>query len=299
MPTSSAATLDATAAIGWKDRPPNERALEGQLLADILFDRGVAMGREQWGDDLDWSYEKHAAWVIYGPPVAPELAGEILRRTDSIFMSEGASTPYKRNIQRLLGVPRPDDFDASREMAADGYFAALRRYVTTWGLLGAGHDQWMPAPMLLQNDIVGAGRGWCYPDGTIAMAGEVERGYPDSILAECEMLAHAFPELTMSIAYWGSHEVDAPTMGFKVADGRAVPTRGDDSTLFGEFGRLMYWSTISSAAEKAAQKASSGLTTTSRFGDRSDGDAGPASPGVPDDVIDVWLDKARSLGLAR
>lgn len=257
------------------------------------------MEREQWGDDLDWSYEKHARWVIYGPPTTPELACEILRRTDVIFKAERGWSPYTRNILRLLGVPLPDDFDPDREMAEDGYFAALRRYVTKSGLIGASHDQWMPTPMLLQNNMVGFDRGWCYADGTIAMAGEVERGYPDSILSECKLLSDAFPDLKMSIAYWGNYKVDAPTMGFKIADGRGIPTRGDDPTLFGEFGPLMYWSTISSAAEKAAQKARSQLATTSRFGDLTPDDCAPGSVAlsVPDEVMEAWIEKARSLGL--
>lgn len=257
-------------------------------------------------DDLDWSYEKHARWVIYGPAVAPELAWEIIRRTDGFFCSEGSLSPYGRNVRRLVGLPSLQDF---RDDAADGkvnpngdyeqaFFRALRRYVTAWGVPGAAHPSMIPVPMILANHMVSVGRGWCYPDGTIAMVGEVERGYPEDMLAECQLLAAAFPELRLSIALWGRAQQDAPTLGFKVAGGRATAIRGEDPSLFGDYGRLMYWSTVSSAADKAVRGACESLTLETRFGDRTlDGPGGHTFPGLPDEVVDSWIEKARSLHL--
>lgn len=254
-------------------------------------------------DGIDMAYRKYAAWVIYGPAIKPELALEVILRTDVFFASGKSSSPYQRSVRRLLRAPQDEQYygtapDGARRLDANALVLALERYQNRMRWLLPPADGGRRRPLrLLTNAQIAHGSGWCYPDGTIALAEEVKRGYPTLIWDECEALAAAFPDLEFSIAYWGRSS-DEPSAGFIVRDGYVAGTSGDDPELFGRYGKVDCM-TVKGVAEQAARAAKARLSADSKFGsrtpDRPDGTPQPAR-GLPDDVLERWSLRMQASG---
>lgn len=252
------------------------------------------------------AYSKYAMWAVYGPKIAPEFAIEIIRRTDTIFLNQRGMSPYQRAIKRLLGVPLEEDYRANRSDDRNGgylerMFADLDRFMKAWDCVAKhyGENGQLRSVEFLSNTLGSCGEGWCYPDGTIALYEEIKRGYPDLLRDECAAVARAFPELEFSACYWGG-DGPAPTVGFAVGNGRVEPTGGSDPDLFGRFGGLD-WQSVIPAIREAEAQARGKLPLESRFGDRNfDGRHGwdEEIRGLPDEIVEDWIARARSLGLA-
>lgn len=229
---------------------------------------------------------KHANWVIYGTTVTPAVAHEIIRRTDAFFYGPRSTSAYQYEVRRLLGMPREADYfpmNAAGEETFD-YERLVRdskAFGARWGLLPVED---------LRNVQVGGGWGWCFADGTIGIVEEIDGWtYTTSIWDECAALADAFPQLAFSIAYWGRYGQEAPTAGFMVRHGRIDGVPGDDPILFRDFG-CTDWRQARTAAQHAYDAARSRNITYSRYGDRR------GSSGLPDSIIESWIEKARELG---
>lgn len=254
---------------------------------------------------IDMAYSKYADWAIFGSTVAPDLAAEVIRRTDVAFMSWRGVSPYLRETKRRLGIPIYEDRvtrtpQGGYDIDMGALHDDLGAFMAAWGCLTwppDDHDK-PHALDLMCNAMVSGGYGWCFPDGTIAMRDVVKRGYPSQIWMEADAVAAAFPDLDFSVAYWGAGD-EAPSAGFIVRDGRAEGTGGTDPDLFARFGDVDYRN-VRQVAEATGQAARMALPTASAFGSRSydkirmDSDV---VRGVPDNIMKRWIERARSMGL--
>ncbi|HPF22370.1 MAG TPA: hypothetical protein PK417_02770 [Hyphomonas sp.] len=251
-------------------------------------------------DGIDLPYGKYADWVIYGPAIAPDLAVEIIRRTDAFFTHGGSYSPYQSAVRTVLGVPSEQDYhqplpDGGYRVDNNALFEDLLRFQNRWQWLNWTSPEGDECGLhLLTNGQIAGGRGWCFPDGTIALCEQIKRGYPTQIWEECEALAATFPELEFSAAYW-VRDVDTPSAGFIIRDGMLRGLRGDDPELFGHLTPLA----AKAEAEQATRVTRDKLPEFSKFGDRTP-TQGPLvkARGLPDTIIEDWGRKARELGLA-
>lgn len=229
-----------------------------------------------------WLSDKFVEIIIVGQTLPPHVANEILRRTASGFRQ---SHPYYRHSQPLLTLRQQLGFPANEDPAQ------VLHWRQTWDCIDL---YWLYNHHLLD------GTGWCWPDGSIVYAGELE-DYPlgAEIMDDCRRLAAAFPDLAMDVAVWGVYHpygypgsplmdapqspwpqdfldcVTAPSAGIMIGDGRAEAVEGDDPRFFERFG-LPYAESVERAIHQFR--------------------AQPAR--WPDALIQGWIQHARAIGLA-
>jgi hypothetical protein len=227
--------------------------------------------------------------VMLGDPIAPDLAWEVIRRTDLVFrrLTRTPVAPADRALRDRLGFPG----DAAP-------VRTVQRWRRRWGSIDL---QWLGNNRILHGD------GWCHPDGSIALAGELE-DYPraDEVLQDCRRIARAFPTLVIDVALWGSgpsilgkplcdapdtpwparmwRDAPVPSIGFLLAGGAVRVVAGTDPRLFGRLGL-----TPGQAAEAALRG--------HRLGFHRPGPQGGAAE-VPPRIAGHWAVLARDLGLA-
>ena len=257
--------------------------------------------------------DKIAEVVILGQPLAPSSAIEIIRRTDGYFQGghkfpawqSGFNQEYCRALDQAFGYPsvaRLERLAGLDERSRDRLPTIWRR---RWGAISL---QW------LRNHQILFANGFCHPDGSVAHVGELE-DYPTGpeVLRDLRVLAAAFPDLSMDVAVWCTfgrsmlgfpftdaletawspellERVAEPTVGFLLKAGEVTIVRGFDRRLFAARG-LRYPEAVEVTLQEA-RRLRANLVVESAFARRD-------YPGLPDEVLLGWIDKARSLGLTR
>lgn len=257
--------------------------------------------------------DKRAEVVILGQPLGESRALEIIRRTDGYFQGahawptwrRGFNQAYCRALDEAFGYPsaeRLGRIGGLDDRNRDRLPGVWRR---RWGAISL---RWIG-----NHQILFAG-GFCHPDGSVAFVGELE-DYPTGpeVLRDLRALAAAFPDLTMDVAIWctfgrsmlGLPYTDAletawpaellarvaePTVGFLLKSGEVTVVRGFDPRLFAAH-KLRYPGALELALGEQ-RRLRANLVLESAFARRD-------FPGLPDEVLRGWIDKARALGLTR
>jgi hypothetical protein len=247
---------------------------------------------------------KRVEVIVAGERISPDRAQEIIRRTDTAFQKLlFPVSDYGRHVRSMLGFPSEIDGVSDEERRGDETKDAVARWRTRWDAVDL---EWLGNHQLLY------AKGWCHADGTIALADELE-DYPraSELLADCQRLATAFPDLVMHVAAWGTGRsilgyplMDAPespwpqalldsqpepTFGFLIGNGAVEVVQGTDRRLFERFG-LHYSRAVERTLSEMRRCAGEAVRET-MFGDRAH------NRGIPDKIIHDWLKRARSLGL--
>ncbi len=257
--------------------------------------------------------DKIAEIVILGPSVAPDLALEIMRRTDGFFWGNHQFPTWQRGGSKEYSMALDEAF-AYPSGARLARLATLDdrqrdRLPTIWRRRWGSIDlRW------LRNHQIMNGSGFCHPDGSVAFVGELE-DYPTGpeVLNDLRRLSSAFPGLAMDVAVWCTagqsmlgfpfHDgletawppellarVAEPTVGFLVKAGNVTVVRGFDRRLFAARG-LRYPQALEMALHET-RRLDEALVHESAFARRD-------HRGLRDDVLYGWIDCARALGLAR
>ena len=169
---------------------------------------------------------KRVEVIVAGERISPDRAQEIIRRTDTGFQNLPFSiSDYGRHVRSMLGFPSEIDGASGEARLGDETKDAVARWRTRWDAVDL---EWLGNHQLLY------AKGWCHADGTIALADELE-DYPraSELLADCQRLATAFPDLVMHVAAWGTGRsilgyplMDAPESPWPQATSRQ-PVRAD------------------------------------------------------------------------
>lgn len=256
---------------------------------------------------------KIAEVVILGQPLAVNRALELIRRTDSFFWGKHAFPPWQRGgnqgycraLDSALGYPSAERLARLSELDDRSRERLPHIWRRRWGAIKLrwfSHHQIMNAS------------GFCHPDGSVAYVGELE-DYPigTEILQDLRLLATAFPDLTMDVAIWCSAgqsmlgfpytdaletpwppellaRVSVPTVGFLVTGGEVTVVRGFDLRLFA--GRGLRYPQALEVALNETRRLSACTVVESAFAHRDQN-------GLPDEVLNIWIEKARALGLTR
>ena len=232
-------------------------------------------------DIARWPSSKFVETIIVGQALPLHRAHEILRRTVSGFQRSNPFHPLPRQLLTLrqqLGFPTEENH------------IQMSEWSQTWSSIDL---DWLSNHHLLD------GTGWCWPDGSIVFAGELE-DYPlgQELMNDCQRLAAAFPDLAMDVALWGFYSpygfpgrplmdapqspwpqdfldsVTLPSAGIMIGDGRAEAVDGNDPRLFERFG-LPYAESVELAIHQFRVH----------------------TRGLPDAVTQGWIEHARSIGL--
>lgn len=258
--------------------------------------------------------------VVFGKPVTPSKASEIIRRTDTIFANDSLwrsfkPLEYETRLREALGFPTAvegsDAFDST----------AAQRFRKIWGCVDAGY---------LSNSSTRGMGSWCHPDGSICLV-EPSGRYPlaREYFDACVSIADAFPYLEISVVLFSGtplvhmpcievigqdgeasriqpgwdvetlppHPWSAEThghvarasLGFRIRGGEVHPCEGDDPELFETFAQTFAIALEAAVAGHRRQR--SLLTWHSKWGRRR-------SRGIDDELPLAWVRLAQSLGLA-
>jgi hypothetical protein len=233
---------------------------------------------------IDFSRWLSAKWVeviVVGHPIPSQRANEVLRRTASGFRRK---YPFHSHPPQLAALRQQLRFPANEEPGQ------ISHWRSAWGALDLN---WLHNHHLLD------GTGWCWPDGSIVFAGELE-DYPlgQEIMDDCQLLASAFPDLAMDVALWSYYSpygyggpplldapqspwpqdfldcVTSPAAGIIIGEGRAEAVDGDDPRLFARFGL---------PCPESVERAIRQFREQTR--------------GLPDTVVQAWIEHAHTVGL--
>ena len=173
-------------------------------------------------------FNKWPGTFISGTKITPEQALEVIRRTDTFFISGygGYDREYEEKALEILDHPYKNGGAYPRDMKMDDWAArwkAKEQWDADWGIVQTEYidNSWISC------SYIGGPHGWCHPDGTIAMAMNVGK-WPnsDEIYADLKTLATAFPFLDMQVLMIRDEITSGdifPTIGFLVKNGRVRP----------------------------------------------------------------------------
>ena len=180
---------------------------------------------------LDRGLPKWPQHYVTGQTLQPELAKEIIRRTDSFFAGGhgGNNHDYDRWVRKMLGMPcdwldLPKDPDPKTEPDAFRAFYQKRRveedaFRRRWHTISTQyvHNSWVSCA------FVGGPYGWCHPDGEIGFIDNVGK-WPSvrDVFSDWTVLAEAFPFLNIGVTLFYGEECEedkAKVVSFRVLNG--------------------------------------------------------------------------------
>lgn len=257
--------------------------------------------------------DKRAEVVILGQRLGQSRALEIIRRTDGYFQGKheflawqrGFNQEYCRALDEAFGYPSAERLGRLGGLDDRNRDRLPKIWQRRWGAISL---RWIAS-----HQILFAG-GFCHPDGSVADVGELE-DYPTGpeVLHDLRVLAAAFPDLTMDVAIWCTFgrsmlgfpytdgleaawpsellaRVAEPTVGFLLNAGEVTVVRGFDRRLFAAY-ELRYSEALEVALQEQ-RRLRDNLVLEFAFARRD-------YPGLHDEVLQGWIDKARALGLTR
>jgi hypothetical protein len=158
---------------------------------------------------------------VTGVPVSVEQAMEIVRRTDSFFVSGhgGNDRAGDKVLARRLRLPHfSDPSEDYKQVDWSARTAQTARWSHAWGIVETEYirNAWISCA------FIGGPHGWCHPDGTIGNVTNVGKwpGAAD-IFEEWKVLAAAFPFLSLGATLMdgeSGHSTN-PVVSFEVRAG--------------------------------------------------------------------------------
>lgn len=161
--------------------------------------------------------------IVTGPRLREDLALEVIRRTDSWFVSGYGCNDRdgdRRLAQRFrmphyhdYAIQRPADFNWS------AFYERGDRWQEAWGAIRTQyvHNTW------IGSSFIHGPYGWCHPDGQIHYVDNVGK-WPsiEEIRDDWQTLATAFPFLILTVTLMsgeGCEDDTRPVVSMAVADG--------------------------------------------------------------------------------
>lgn len=169
---------------------------------------------------------------VTGIPISVQQTMEVIRRTDSFFMSSsysGNDREFNLALQKVLGIPEEPSYkhflEGSEEQKAKmaawhEHHAAMEHWKKSWRIIDTSyvHNEWISCAFIF------GPHGWCHPDGNISYEDNVGK-HPSiqEIICDWVKIAQAFPFLNVGITLMsgeGSEDYIEPVISFSVFDGK-------------------------------------------------------------------------------
>jgi hypothetical protein len=172
--------------------------------------------KEYQTEALACDLPKWPQMVVWGTPVSPDQALEVIRRTDSFFhnySSGGNDEMWNRRAKEIVGYPETDYSLKGRALMAS--FDAQREWGKRWGVIETEYvrNSW------LSSAYIGGPHGWCHPDGKIHNTTNVGK-WPDAsdVFKDWIRLARAFPFLDLCAVLMSGENCEEDTTQALVID---------------------------------------------------------------------------------
>jgi hypothetical protein len=176
-------------------------------------------------DLLNRGLPKWPQMVVTGPRLREDLALEVIRRTDSWFVSGHDCNDHDgdRHLARRFRMPHYHDY---AERHPDGFdwrahWDRCERWKKAWGVIETNYvrNTW------IGSSFIHGPHGWCHPDGQIYYIDNVGK-WPsvEEIRADWQTLATTFPFLTLTATLMSGESCEDGTsavVAIAVADGQA------------------------------------------------------------------------------
>ena len=173
-------------------------------------------------------------WCVTGPRLREDLALEVIRRTDSWFVSGHGCNDRDgdRRLAKRFRMPHFNDYSVQRPADFDwhGYWDSSERWRKAWGAIETQyvHNYW------IGSSFIHGPHGWCHPDGQIYYIDNVGK-WPsiEDVRDDWQKLATAFPFLILTVTLMSGESCEddtRPIVAMDVADGQVTlrdPIVGD------------------------------------------------------------------------
>jgi hypothetical protein len=176
-------------------------------------------------DLLDRVLPKWPQMIVTGSRLSEDLALEVIRRTDSWFVTGDGCNDRDgdRRFAKRFRMPHFQDFAKSHPKDFDwrAHWDHCDRWRKAWGAVETEyiHNSWFASSFIY------GPHGWCHPDGEISYVDNVGK-WPSvgDILTDWQTLATAFPFLTLTATLMSGESCEADTsaiVSIVVAEGHA------------------------------------------------------------------------------
>jgi len=194
-------------------------------------------------DLLNRGLPKWPQMIVTGPRLREDLALEVVRRTDSWFVSGHGCNDRDgdRRLAQRFRMPHFRDYSVREPEGFDwrAHWDRGERWKKAWGVVETQyvHNTWVGSSFIF------GPYGWCRPDGQIYYSDNVGK-YPSvqEIRADWQTLATAFPFLVLTVTLMSGEGCDDdthPVVAMEVADGQVKlkePNVGDHGAPRRDFG---------------------------------------------------------------
>ncbi len=174
--------------------------------------------------------------LVWGTPVTPEQAMEIIRRTDTFFTSGygGNNREFDNRAAAAVGMPY-HDYGSTEKTDFHAFWEAQEKWRTDWGTIDTEyvHNSWVSCA------FIGGPHGWCHPDGKLHYTNNIGK-WPDAseVFDDWAKLAAAFPFVDLDAVLMDREEgEDGPkqvAVVFSIKDGEV--TASTTAVPFERFG---------------------------------------------------------------
>jgi hypothetical protein len=192
---------------------------------------------------LNRGLPKWPQMIVTGPRIREDLALEVIRRTDSWFVSGSGCNDHDgdRRLARRFRMPHYHDYADKHPEGFDWrvHWDRCERWKTAWGVIATEyvHNSWIGC------SFIHGPHGWCHPDGQIYYIDNVGK-WPsiEEIRTDWQTLATAFPFLILTVTLMsgeGCEDYTRPVVAIAVADGQVKlmePDVGDHGAPRRDFG---------------------------------------------------------------
>lgn len=229
--------------------------------------------------------------LVYGQPVSPEQAIEVIRRTDRFFQNGwgGNNRQWNRAVKNLLGIPDTDRNYEEPERTHEqrmSVYEQFQEWTEKWGVI---HTEYI-ANWWISSAYIGGPHGWMHPSGLIWFNHNVGK-WPSAsnIYDEWKTLAEAFPFIKLDASLWSGEYVEDEitcVVGYKIRDGKVEVVAGSDETLYKDFDRTKEQLLMTEEQHENNMRAA-----IKRWDDPM------REIGINQAMLEIWWRKAKDLGL--
>jgi len=174
---------------------------------------------------LNRGLPKWPQMIVTGPQISEDLALEVIRRTDSWFVSAHGCNDHEgdRRLAQRFRMPHFHDHSSFPEgFNWRHHWDRCARWSKAWGAIETQYvrNNWIGSP------YIHGPHGWCHPNGRIHHVDNVGK-WPavEEIHADWQLLATAFPFLVLTVTLMSGEYVEedaVPVVSMDVADGRVT-----------------------------------------------------------------------------
>jgi len=157
---------------------------------------------------LDLSLPKWPQMIVTGHPVTVTQAKEIIRRTDSFFVSpyfSGNDKQHQEKLIKLFNIPEQDIYD---------------KWQKKWKFINTNYvrNDWIACSFIY------GPHGWCHPSGAVGFVDNVGKWvHSNDVYEDWKKLARTFPFLNLGVTLMSGESCEedtSPVISFEIQKGK-------------------------------------------------------------------------------